>query len=57
MIRNETEDFLKKEVNRLYEVIEETVPMAADGGRLENDIYGKMPEIGWGRLTKLFMRT
>ena len=57
MIRSKTEDFFKKEVNRLYEVIEETVPMAADGGRLGDDIYGKMPEIGWGRLTKLFLHT
>ena len=57
MIKSETEDFFKKEVNRLYEVIEETVPMAADGGRLGDDIYGKMPEIGWVRLTKLFLHT
>lgn len=57
MIRSETEDFLKQEVGRLYQVIEDTVPMAADGGRLGDDIYGKLPEIGWGKLTKLFLHT
>ncbi|MBW1821726.1 MAG: hypothetical protein JRI92_08160 [Deltaproteobacteria bacterium] len=41
MIRSETEDFFKKEVNRLYEVIKETVPMAADGGRLGMIFTGK----------------
>ena len=57
MISSETEDFMKQEVGRLYQVIEDTVPMAADGGHLGNDIYGKMPEIGWGRLTNLFLHT
>ena len=57
MISGETEDFLKQEVGRLYQVIEETVPMAADGGHLGDDIYGKMPEIGWEKLTKLFLHT
>ena len=57
MISSETEDFLKEEVGRLYQVIEDTVPMVADGGNLKDDIYGKMPEIGWKRLTKLFLHT
>jgi len=57
MIRSETQDFLKQEVGRLYQVIEDTVPMAADGGHLGNDIYGKLPELGWGKLTKLFLHT
>jgi glycine cleavage system H lipoate-binding protein len=57
MISSETKDFLKQEVGRLYQVIEETVPMAADGGNLGDDIYGKMPQIGWKKLTKLFLHT
>jgi len=57
MVRSETEDFLKQEVGRLYEVIEDTVPLAADGGQLGDDIYGKLPEIEWGKLTKLFLHT
>jgi len=57
MISGETKDFLEQEVNRLYQVIEETVPLAADGGNLGDDIYGKMPQIGWGKLTKLFLHT
>lgn len=57
MISSETEAFLKQEVGRLYQVIDDTVPMAADGGHLGDDIYGKMPEIGWGKLTKLFLHT
>ncbi|MCP4371616.1 MAG: glycine cleavage system protein H [Deltaproteobacteria bacterium] len=57
MISGETKDFLKQEVSRLYQVIEETVPLAADGGNLGDDIYGKMPQIGWEKLTKLFLHT
>ncbi len=57
MISDETEDFLKNEVARLYQVIEQTVPLAADGGHLGDDIYGKIPAIGWEKLTKLFLHT
>ncbi len=38
MISGETKDFLKQEVGRLYQVIEETVPLAADGGH--QDAFG-----------------
>jgi hypothetical protein len=57
MISGETKDFLEQEVSRLYQVIEQTVPLATDGGHLGDDIYGKMPQIGWGKLTKLFLHT
>ena len=58
MIGNEAEKFVKKEVKKLYRVVEETAgPLAADGGYLTDDIYGKMPEMGWRRLTKSFLRT
>lgn len=58
MIGDEAETFVKEEVKRLYEVIEETAgPLAADGGYLSDDIFGKVPEIGWDRLTKSFLKT
>lgn len=58
MIGNEAESFVRKEVDRLYQVVEEAAgPLAADGGHLTDDIYGTMPEIGWERLTKSFLRT
>jgi glycine cleavage system H lipoate-binding protein len=58
MIGSETKDFYKKEMNRLYQVIEdEAGPLAADGGQLGTDIYGNIPRIGWNRLVKLFLHT
>lgn len=56
MINTETQDFMGQEVERLYEVIEEVGgPLSADGGRLGEDLYGNMPQIGWERLTRLFL--
>jgi hypothetical protein len=44
-------------VARLYEVIEEVAgPLAADGGDLSHDIYGHMPQLGWERITKIFLK-
>lgn len=58
MIGDESSAFVKEEVNRLYQVVEEVAgPLAADGGHLAEDIYGTMPEIGWERLTKSFLRS
>jgi len=58
MIRNETRDFLAGEIDRLFEVIEETAgPLAADGGQLGSDIYGSLPSIGWDKLTGIFLHT
>ena len=59
MIGNETEDFYKEEVDRLYQVIEfEAGPMTVDGGLLGNDIYKNIShQAGWGRLVELFLRT
>lgn len=57
-INTESEDFMDKEVERLYQVIEEVGgPMSTDGGSLGNDIYGGMPQLGWERLAHLFLRT
>ena len=58
MIGSETKDFYKKEIDRLYQVIEEEEGLsAADGGQLGTDIYGSIPRIGWNRLVKLFLHT
>jgi glycine cleavage system H lipoate-binding protein len=58
MFSRETENFLEQEVDHLYRLIEETTgPLAADGGYLGSDIYGNIPQIGWDRLTKTFLRT
>jgi glycine cleavage system H lipoate-binding protein len=58
MIGAETVDFLKNEVDRLYQVIEEEAgPLAADGGYLADDIFGHLPQLDWDRLTRLFLRS
>jgi len=57
-IGSETKAFMKKEVGLLYNVIEESGGLLnTDGGYLGEDIYGKMPQLGWERLTGLFLRT
>jgi hypothetical protein len=46
------------EVEKLENMIEEVSgPLAADGGYLASDIYGNIPELGWERLTKTFLKT
>jgi glycine cleavage system H lipoate-binding protein len=58
MIGGETEDFYKKEIDRLYQVMEdEGGPLATDGGQLGTDIYGNIPRVGWNRLVRLFLHT
>ncbi|MEJ2727689.1 MAG: glycine cleavage system protein H [Deltaproteobacteria bacterium] len=57
MIGDQAGEFIDQEVDRLYEVIEETAgPLAADGGYLGDDIFGKLPQIGWQKLTREFLR-
>ncbi len=58
MIGDETEAFYSQEVDRLYNLIEdEAGPLSADGGQLHNDIFGNLPQLGWERLTRLFLHT
>ncbi len=58
MIHTESGDFMEGEVERLYEVIEEVAgPLAADGGHLGDDIFGHMPQLGWERLAKTFLKS
>ncbi len=53
---DETEEMLKEDVGRLYDLIEKTTgPLAADGGQIAHDIFGAMPELGWERLTQMFL--
>ena len=58
MIGDESTSFLRSEVEQLTAIIEETAgPLAADGGYLGDDLYGKLPQLGWNRLAKKFLRT
>ncbi|MBN2033033.1 MAG: hypothetical protein JW836_07130 [Deltaproteobacteria bacterium] len=56
MIAQQSVDFLEKETDRLYEMIEGIFPLAADGGCLGKDLFGAMPQLGWKRLTRIFLR-
>jgi glycine cleavage system H lipoate-binding protein len=57
MIDRETEGFLDHEVDHLHHLIEEvSAPLAADGGTLAKDVFGAMPQLGWERLTRSFLR-
>ena len=58
MIGGQASEFIDNEVERLLEVIEETAgPLAADGGELGPDIYGSLPEIGWDKIARKFLRS
>ena len=58
MIGDQAREFIDQEVDRLYEFIEETAgPLAADGGYLGDDIFGNLPQIGWQKLIREFLRT
>jgi glycine cleavage system H lipoate-binding protein len=57
MIGDQASEYLDEEVNRLYGVIEEAAgPLATDGGYLGDDIFGNLPQLGWQKLTQLFLR-
>jgi glycine cleavage system H lipoate-binding protein len=58
MIGEQASGFLGREIERLYQAIEEKAgPLAADGGHLGNDIFGHLPQLGWGALTAAFLHT
>jgi len=58
MIGEQASQFLEKEMQRLYGLIEETSgPLAVDGGRLGHDIFGHLPQLGWDALVAAFLRT
>lgn len=50
--------WMNDEVARLEGMIESVAgPLAADGGQLQADIFGNLPDLGWNNLTKTFLRT
>jgi glycine cleavage system H lipoate-binding protein len=58
MIGDQAGQFIDEEVDQLYQVIEEAVgPLATDGGYLGDDIFGNLSQIGWKKLTRVFLRT
>ncbi|SPD75726.1 conserved hypothetical protein [uncultured Desulfobacterium sp.] len=58
MIHNESSAFMDKQVDLLCREIEEVAgPMTTDGGFFGDDIFGNMPQLEWGRLAKVFLRT
>ena len=54
MLGEEAEEYIRKDVNRLYGVIEETIGLAADGGELGHDIYGALPKESWSMIMNDF---
>jgi glycine cleavage system H lipoate-binding protein len=51
-------EWMHGEVGKLENMIETVAgPLAADGGYLTDDIYGNLPDLGWGNLTKTFLKT
>ncbi len=58
MTDNSGVDWLSAEVSRLESMIEEVAgPMAADGGILQEDVFGNLPQLGWNNLCKNFLKT
>ncbi|MGM0424905.1 MAG: glycine cleavage system protein H [Thermodesulfobacteriota bacterium] len=50
-------EWFNQEVGRLESMIEEVAgPMAADGGLLQADVFGNLPQLGWDRLCKTFLK-
>ncbi len=51
-------EWINQEVATLENMIEEVAgPLAADGGVLQEDIFGNLPDLGWKNLTKTFLKT
>lgn len=51
-------EWMNTEVQALEDMIENVAgPAAADGGYFTGDIYGALPDLGWGNLTKTFLKT
>ena len=50
--------WVNNEIDTLEGMIEDVAgPLAADGGYLQDDIYGNLPDLGWKNLTKTFLKT
>jgi glycine cleavage system H lipoate-binding protein len=58
MFGEEASRFIDAEVERIHAMIEATAgPLAADGGNLASDVFGKLPELGWENLVRSFLHT
>jgi glycine cleavage system H lipoate-binding protein len=58
MSPTDTLGWINNEIDTLEGMIEEVAgPLAADGGYLQDDIYGNLPGLGWENLTKTFLKT
>jgi glycine cleavage system H lipoate-binding protein/uncharacterized CHY-type Zn-finger protein len=58
MVDQDSLTWMNAEVKSLETMIEEVAgPLAADGGYLADDIYGNLPDLGWGNLTQKFLKT
>jgi hypothetical protein len=58
MVDQSSLSWMNSEVTNLESMIEDVAgPLAADGGYLAEDIYGNLPDLGWEKLTKAFLRT
>ncbi len=51
--------WMEDEVNRLVSMVTQETGqhLAATGGRLIDDVYGQIPDLGWDRLVHEFLRT
>jgi glycine cleavage system H lipoate-binding protein len=56
MIARQSQQFLVEEADRLQAMVEEILPLAADGGNFNRDLFGALPQLGWERLTRSFLR-
>ncbi|MBU2511571.1 glycine cleavage system protein H [bacterium] len=51
-------NWMNAEITQLESMIEQVSgPLAADGGLLQADIYGNLPDLGWNNLTQTFLKT
>ncbi len=58
MAESGTLSWLNGEINTLEGMIEDVAgPLAADGGMLQEDVYGNLPDLGWKNLTGSFLKT
>ena len=58
MADTETLNWMNEEVEKLESLVETVAgPLAADGGFIQEDVFGNLPEIGWNNLTRTFLKT
>ncbi len=58
MSDTDTFDWMGTEVSTLENMIEAVAgPLSADGGYLQADIFGNLPDLGWKSLTRTFLKT